>query len=229
MLITVTRSQHNLDYSKNYSATVFRWSDEEPQWSQDGNYREFQKNLIQEITIYYRSLDWTFCMDKVVYPIDDVDVDIACYDIQNYHKYTFSDYGYSTIDCDEVIVAHDSMTRNLWDYGRLILETLFKAKDQQEFEAGLNLCCHIKPRSELPGFYYHKLESIGISSERISPPNNSSSDDPSIDTCSDNSCSEKRSPIGITSPGEEKISEFISNKIDDQKQESVTIGGEEDS
>lgn len=70
------------------------------------------------------------------------------------------------------------------------------------------------------------LGDVGVTSEGITPPDNSPTNDPPVDTSSDDGQPKYGVPIWIAAACEYEVEDLIDDEIQDQKEETITVGSE---
>ncbi len=72
------------------------------------------------------------------------------------------------------------------------------------------------------------LSNIGVASEGVAPSNDGSSNNPPVDTGSDNGEPEYGVPIWIAAACEYKIEGLVDDEVEDQEEKAVAVGSEDD-
>lgn len=131
-------------------------------------------------------------------------------------------------DNRDLYYRHDQkeVTKKLFNDAKQITDRLFGLAPD-EIIPYLDRCHDI---CEIPTFpYFQILDVVRVDSERITPTDNSPTNDPTIDTSSNNGETKDGTPIGILTTSEDKIEDLVNNEVSNEIVEAIAIGREDNS
>lgn len=248
MQLSVTRRQYNDNEA--VFASTFHWiKDQEGifAWSEVGNYGEHYNNLGHEIIVSYQGEHWELELVKTVHP-DQVFVDVILTDRSSHDRHYFNEDGYDEFIASanlDITWDHTTTTRVFWMRCHELLDQLLEVKENADFLTRLNICHQVYETKEFPGFGFHlekpkeredikepqsledSLSSVRIASEGVSPSNDSTTNNPPVDTSSNDSQSEYGIPVWIAAACKYEVEGLVDDEIEDQEEKPVAIGGED--
>lgn len=190
----------------------YHWLEEQQEWQENGTFFETKKDHCRGVVVVITLKQAKFSLCLLTTPQNsEVDVEVELLDL----NFVIDEMG---INYSNIHHEHDEITNKVWFLSSQLLNSFIQANNKEEFEKYLPLCLH-----------YAKVvfsNIVRIWSERISPTNKCSTNNPSINACCNNSSSEKRCPIRILSSREEEISCLVNDDVNKKKKETIAIRSE---